>query len=92
MNNFADNSDSFWERIIIWLTIAYIEIKTSIIQFIFPIATSLITSMGLSDIVLSSWSAISPSTAGVLAYLYIPEGINTILSAFVTRFIMDMMP
>jgi len=92
MTNFADNSDSFWERIIIWLSIAYIEIKTSTIKFIFPIATSIVSSMGLSDAIMTSWSSISPNTVSVFSYLRIPEAINTVLSAYVTRFIMGMLP
>jgi len=92
MTNFANNSDSFWERIIIWFSIAYIEIKTSTIQFIFPMAMTIVSSMGLSDAILNSWSSINPQTASVLSYLRIPEALNTVLSAFVTRFLMGMLP
>jgi len=92
LTNFADNSDTFWERVLIWIAIAYFEFKTSMIQFIFPIVSSMISQIAISDHILSSWGDVDSSIVNLLSYLRIPEGINQILAAFVTRFIMGMLP
>lgn len=92
MNNFADNSDSFWERIILWLTITYFEIKLTVIEFSYSIASSFLDAVNISQLISQYWSSLDSSILGALSYLRIPEALNIILSALATRFVMDLLP
>lgn len=92
MNNFADSSDLFWERVILWIVITYFELKLMVLEFTYSIAATIIASTGISNTILTAWAGVAPDTMAVLGYLRIPESINLILSAYVTRFILDMLP
>lgn len=91
-NDLPDKSDAYWERIIVWLLIAYLEAKLYMLEISYEIATALIDTIGLSDAINAAWSNIPVTARAVLTYLKIPEGINMIISAFVTRFILGLMP
>ncbi len=91
-NDLPDKSDSYWERIIVWLLIAYLEAKLYMLEIAYEIASALIETIGLSDAINAAWSNIPVNARAVLTYLKIPEGINMIISAFVTRFILGLMP
>lgn len=92
MNNFAENSDSFWERIILWLTITYFEMKIHVIQFSYAIAASFLDAVNISGLINQYWNSLDSQILGALSYLRIPEAINIILSAMGTRFVMDLLP
>lgn len=92
MGNFADNSDSFWERVVIWLSIAYLEVKLTALEFAYGIAYTIIDAAGISDAILNSWQGIPSTTVAVFAYLRIPDAINLLMSASLTRFILDLLP
>ncbi len=91
-NDLPDKSDAYWERIILWLLIAYLEAKLYMLEIAYEIASALISTLGISDAINSAWSNIPVTARAVLAYLKIPESINMIISAVLTRFIMGLMP
>lgn len=91
-NDLPDKSDAYWERIIIWLLIAYLEAKLYMLEIAYEIASSLISSVGISDAINSAWTNIPVTARAVLTYLKIPEGINIIISAAVTRFVLGLLP
>lgn len=92
MRSIPDASDTFWERIVMWLIITYFELKIMVIEFSYGIAKTFIEGVGLSDAITSAWSGIDSQMLAVFTYLRIPEGINMLLSAFVTRFVMGILP
>lgn len=92
IKNFSDNSDSFWERIVMWLVITYFELKIHVLEFSYSIASSLLAGLNISDLINNYWGGMDSSILGAVTYLRIPEAINMILSAMVTRFIMDLLP
>lgn len=92
MKEWADNTDTYWERVLVWIMIAYIELKIMLLDFASAIATTLIQSAGLTDALTNAWGGVSGDTLSVLSYLGIPDAVNIVLSAFVTRFILDMLP
>ena len=91
-NDLPDKSDAYWERIVIWLLIAYLEAKLYMLEISYEIASALLSTLGISDAINSAWSNIPVTARAVLTYLRIPESINMIVSAVVTRFIMGLMP
>lgn len=92
IRNFGDNSDNFWERIIVWLGVAYFEIKIQTIQISYSIAQSILSTINISEIINQYWGGMNSQILGAITYLRIPESINIILSAMVTRFVMDLSP
>jgi hypothetical protein len=92
LSNFSDNSDTYWEGVIIWLTITFLEIKTAMIEIAYSIASSYIAAIGISDAMNAAWSSVGGDMMAVLSYLRIPESINMILSAFITRFVLGILP
>ena len=92
LNGMPDASDSYWERIVMWVIITYLEAKLYMLEISYEIAGSIIQSIGLSAAINSAWSNVPGDVFSVLAYLKIPEAINMLISAFITRFVMDLMP
>lgn len=92
LHNLPETSDNYWERIVQWLIIVYFEIKLSVLEFSYSIAMTFIDAAGLSESINSAWGSISPEVFGTLSYLRVPEALNMVLSAVVTRFIMDLLP
>jgi hypothetical protein len=91
-NHLPEKSDSYWERIVIWLLITYLEAKTYMLEIAYEIASTLIQSVGLSEAINNSWQQVPSQFQSVFLYLKIPDALNMILSAFVTRFILGLMP
>lgn len=91
-NDLPDKSDSYWERIIIWLLIAYLEAKLYLLEIAYEIASALIAGVGISDAINAAWTNVPVTARAVLTYLKIPEAINMIISAVITRFVLSFMP
>lgn len=92
IKNLPNNSDSFMERFILWLIIGYFELKIHAIEISYSIATAILSGLNISDLINSHWSGMNSSIKGAITYLRIPESINIILSAMLTRFVMDLLP
>lgn len=92
INNIPNNSDSYWERLVIWIIISYLELKLYMLELAYDLAAQIISAVGLSEAIQSAWSSLPPATASTLTYLRVPEAINMIMSAYVTRFILGLMP
>lgn len=92
INDFPDTTDTYWERLIIWIIITWLEMKTYMIEIAWGIAQQILTSMGLADHLQTAWGAIPHQHAQFLNYLRIPESINLVLTAYLTRFILGLLP
>jgi hypothetical protein len=92
IKNLPNNSDSFMERVVMWSIIAYFEMKIHVIEFSYGIASSILSGLNISDLINTHWSGMNSSIKGAITYLRIPESINIILSAMLTRFVMDLLP
>ena len=92
IKNFSDNSDSFWERIVMWIIVTYFELKIHALEFSYSVASSFVSGLNISDLINTHWGSMDSSILGAVTYLRIPESVNMILSAMVTRFIMDLLP
>lgn len=92
IRDLPDTSDTYWERVIGWGIVLYFEVKLAAIEFAYAVASTIMSALNLSQVINMGWSALDSQTLGVLTYLRIPESINMILSAFVTRFVLDLLP
>jgi hypothetical protein len=92
INAIPASFDSYWERIIIWFLIAWIEAKIYFLEIAWSVASGVLSSIGLSNHIQTAWSYLPPQAASFLAYLRVPEGINLIISSYLTRFILGLLP
>lgn len=92
IKGFPDIADNFWERSIKWLMITYYELKLDLLEFGYSIVQGFIQSIGLSEVLAPAWSGINSQILGAFTFFRIPEGINLLLSAFVLRFILGILP
>jgi len=91
-NNLPANSDSYWERIVKWIIIAWLESKLFFMEMAYGVASGIIQSFGISETINSAWSSLPPLYLQVFTYLMIPDAINMILTAAITRFVMELLP
>lgn len=88
-----DFFDTFFERIIQWMIVSYFEMQVAIIDFTYyKVAQPVIDSLNLSDEISNAFGGISADTLSLLNYTGLLEGINIILAAMVTRFVLDFIP
>lgn len=92
MNDSMNSFDSFFDRAVLWLMITYFEIKLESFKFAAQLAELVIQNVGLSNVIQSAWSSIDSRIVSVLNYCRVPDALNLILSAYVTRFILAMVP
>ena len=92
MNNSMNSFDSFFERSVLWLMITYFQIKLEVFKFAAHLAEGIIQNIGLSNIIQLTWNSIDYRIVSVLNYCRVPDAINMILSAYLTRFILSLLP
>jgi hypothetical protein len=91
-NELPNKADSYWERIILWVIILWIELKVVAIDLAWTLASGILSSAGISQHIQSAWSLIPSQAASFLSYLRVPEAINLIMTSYLTRFIMGLLP
>lgn len=68
----------------------YFEVKLGAIQFIWSVAEPLIDSLNLTDVISSLFSGLSQDMQAFISELRIGEGVNLLLSAYLTKMILRM--
>lgn len=68
-----------------------LEFKLYMVQFSWGVAQQLITQLNLSTYINQAWSQVDQTLVGTLTYFRIPEGINLVLSAGITKFVLRFM-
>lgn len=92
LNELPEKTDSYWERLVIWIIIAYLELKVYMLEIAYDFASQFIQSLGLSESIQQAWSTIPAPIASTFSYLRIPEAINMLFSAYLTRFLLGLLP
>lgn len=92
LNELPEKTDSYWERLIIWIIIAYLELKVYMIEIAYDFASQFIQSLGLSEAIQQAWATIPAPIASTFSYLRIPEAVNMLMSACLTRFLLGLLP
>jgi accessory cholera enterotoxin len=73
---------------IIKSTIAYIDFKIFIIRFAWDRAKQILQQLNLSNAINNAFSSLDGNVFTVLSFLHVPETINLILMALVTKFVL----
>lgn len=81
---------SIWEHAMAWITIWWFKIKIAALASFWGVAEAVIDQLNISGSLNSAWASIDSELMGYLTFFRIPEALNIILQARITRFILDM--
>jgi len=90
-NGIYEFSTKAFAEFIIQSTIAYIEFKLFMIRFAWDTAKQIMAQLNISAVLNSAYSSLDGNVLGILTVLHVPDGINLILSAMVTKFVLRFM-
>jgi hypothetical protein len=71
-----------------WWVVAWYKGKLQAITFAWDVASEILSSLNLSAVVQSAFSQLDSNVVSIISFFRIPEAINLILSAYVTRQVM----
>lgn len=73
-----------------WLMVFYFQLKLQALVFSYDVASNIISSLQLSDVINESFASLDSRLVAFLSFFRIPESINLILSAYTTRIVLSM--
>lgn len=74
-----------------WFVIAMTKAKIAFIGYSWAVAQELINQLSISSAIESAWSNVDSEVMGYLTWLKIPEALNMLFNAYVTRYVMDVL-
>lgn len=83
-------TDTYFERFSAWLIVFYLELKLWGLEFSWSIAQVILDGLDISTMLSSSWASIDSGILNILTFFKIPECLNVVVSAFTTRFVLDL--
>ncbi|WP_019867558.1 DUF2523 family protein [Methylovulum miyakonense] len=73
---------------VIYATVAMIKFKLAMISFAWDVAQEIISQLNLSSYVNAAFGALDDDLLGFICFFRVPEFCNTIMSAYITRYVM----
>jgi len=70
-----------------WWAVAWIKIKIQALIFSYKVAQNLIADLNLSAFLNQAWSSLDSKMLSMLVFFRVPEAVNIILSAGMTKFV-----
>lgn len=74
------------------VTIFYLKWSLSAMSFAWDVAQQILIDLNISQMLSSIWNNFNSEILDLLLWLKIPDFINTVLTAYVTRFVMHFIP
>ena len=78
--------------VIIKLTVAAINFQIMAMRFAWDVAYSVMGQIGLSQLIENAWSTLDQTSLSIANFFRIPEGINIVMNAAVTKFVLRFIP
>lgn len=75
-----------------YLVIFWINMKTQGLLFAWNIAESTINALNVGQQIQPVWNSLSSDVRSNASFFRVPESLNILLTAFMTRFVMSMLP
>ncbi|WP_236012346.1 DUF2523 family protein, partial [Marinobacter mangrovi] len=72
-------------------TVAKIQFMGWAVQFSWGVAKAALDQLTITDQLNQAWASLDSYILGWLTYLRVPDAVNIVLNAFVTRFVMRFM-
>ncbi|WP_444890267.1 DUF2523 family protein [Microbulbifer sp. DLAB2-AA] len=90
LGNLKEESDSFFEQALLWFAALYIEMKIWTAEMAWEVASTILDSFQMSQLVSQAFSGVDSQTMGYINYFRLVDCINILLNAATTRFILSM--
>lgn len=71
-----------------WSVVAMFKAKLAALEFSWDVAQELLTSLNISAYLNNAWSSLESRTLSMLVFFRVPEAVNIVLGAGVTKFVM----
>ncbi len=78
-------------QFVIWSTVQMIEFKILMIGFAWDVARDIIQQLNLSSYISQAFGALDDDLFGFICFFRVPEFVNIVMSAYVTRYVMSFM-
>lgn len=78
-------------ELIIYLTVSAIQAKIFFTSIAWGVAQEILTSLNISQYIQSAWNGIPPDSLQVLNFFRVPDALNIILNASVTKYAMNVL-
>lgn len=72
-----------------WCVVGWYKVKLQAITFSWDVANEILSSLNLSTVVESAFAQLDSKVVSIISFFRLPEAINLILSAHVTRQVMN---
>ena len=73
-------------------TIASLKLAILSVTFAWDVAQSILTDLNLSAFIQQAWDSFDSQTLQTIQFFKVPEAINIVMSAAVTRYVMNFIP
>lgn len=83
--------DDMMVKIGAWIVIASIKSKIDFLTYSWSVAQEVLTQLDVSSTIEHYWGQLDSQVLGVATYLKLPEALNMIINARVTRYVMDVL-
>jgi len=88
---FGDGEVNLWQQIEAHLFIWWLKIKIAAVQHAWGVAQAVIQQLGISSAVQSAWASIDSTVMGYLTFFKVPDAVNVLISARVTRLVLTFL-
>lgn len=73
-----------------WMVVSAITTKIFMAKFAWDVAKNILINVGISDLIQSYWSTIPSENMNTFTFFRLPEVVNILLQAHVTRFVLSL--
>lgn len=83
--------DEFFKQLVAWLVVAKLQFMLWTLQFSWGVASTIIVNLNLGAYIQQAFASLDSQLLGYLNFFKIPESINLILQAYITRLTLTVM-
>jgi len=83
-------TDAFAE-FVVWSTVASIKAKLFMLSFAWDVAQQILVNLNISSMLQQAWGSLDSKMLQILTACRVPDAINIILSARVTRYVLEFL-
>lgn len=80
-----------FKELVAWIVIAKIKFQLWALTFSWEVAKTIIFNLHLTDYIQLAWNSFDSTTLGYLNFFKIPEALNILMQAYITRLTLAVM-
>lgn len=74
-----------------WYVVGVVKAKIYLMGFAWDVAKIVLQNIGLSQFIASTWGSLDNQLVGYLTFFKVPDALNIVIQAYVTRFVLNIM-